>query len=312
MQQTLVKNITDNPDTADFQPRFVVLNYGDKGGLHDWIITEPQVVQAIKDGKLIYARTDQKHFRMAHSKNMAHRIAIEHADPNDIICNLDADNWTGQGFAEALYDLFSRDRQIILNPSNEVSKRFALDERGFYGRIALTVENFVALGGYRENFQGWGEEDTDLTRRARRIGLKHCRFNETGYIQIIGHDNETRVRNMYETKEEVEREIARINERNSLSGMKKFAVAAFERAAFIIRPVVAHLGTQFGMGQINFVGLNAVDQFIGPLKTKGSNLYNQVFRGYFQAKPSGYIELLRGRAFGERVISLKGPDGPPQ
>lgn len=312
IQQTLPQNLSDNPDGEGFETRFVVLNYGDKGGLHEWITTDDVTRQAIEDERLIYARTDQPYFRMGHAKNMAHRMAINYAADTDVICNLDADNWLGQNFSGALFGLFSTNSNVIINPSNEISKKFKSDERGFYGRVALTVGNFKALGGYREAFKGWGDEDTDLTRRARSFGLKYLRFSDVDYLNIITHDNSTRVANMFGTAEEVKAEEERITRQKSLAGIRKVFKAAVERAAFMVRPTVAQLGTHFGMGHINFKGLQQVNEVVGPLKGFWSNTFNGVFRGYFNSSLTGYIELARGRLAGERIISLKDPGGGPQ
>ena len=49
---------------------------------------------------------------------------------------------------------FSANMDIVMNPSHRVSKLFDPDERGFFGRVVISRENFLKLHGYDEEFSG--------------------------------------------------------------------------------------------------------------------------------------------------------------
>jgi len=156
VRETLPKNIEANVGTAAVE--FVLLDYASNDGLADWVRSE--MAQHIKAGLLLFARADgYKEFFMAHAKNLALRLAS-----GSIVCNLDADNFSGPGFAEHLATQFRQRGRIIMR---------AEGPRGTGGRIALRREDFVSMGGYDERMaHGWGYEDCDLYKRARAIGLK--------------------------------------------------------------------------------------------------------------------------------------------
>ena len=95
LQQTLPKNLADNHDYSN--ALFVVLDYGDAQGIAQWI--EGNLGRELETGNIVYYRfPDPKHFHMAHAKNMAHRCGL--MENADVLVNLDADNFTGPGFAE--------------------------------------------------------------------------------------------------------------------------------------------------------------------------------------------------------------------
>ena len=64
---------------------------------------------------------------MAHAKNMAHRLGI--IEGADILCNLDADNFTGPGFASYIAEqMQAGDRSCgptETNPARSATRRDA-------------------------------------------------------------------------------------------------------------------------------------------------------------------------------------------
>ena len=91
LKLTLPKNMADNADYPNLE--FVVLDYNSTDGLGEWIKTE--MMEYIKSGRLTYARiSEPKYFYMAHSRNLAFKIAS-----GEIVNNLDADNFCQKGFA---------------------------------------------------------------------------------------------------------------------------------------------------------------------------------------------------------------------
>ncbi len=261
LQQTLPKNLAGNPDIDGLQVEFVVLNYGDKQGMHEWMMNDPQIQGEIARGRLKYAQTDQEVFRMSHAKNMAHRLAS-----GDVVCNLDADNFTGEGFAEALKVVFEENENVILNPSVELSKQFSSEERGFYGRIALSRLNFYILGGYSEEYSGWGGEDVDLTRRARLLGLSYKRFDELKYAQVIAHTNEDRVANMFLSRAGCEQELSKIKAmKEPTSALGKLWNAGLDRFPVLYGDIAANSGVSFGVGEVTLHNGDA-DEYHGSIE----------------------------------------------
>ncbi|PCJ99199.1 MAG: hypothetical protein COA45_05910 [Zetaproteobacteria bacterium] len=192
LKETLPKNIRDNPAREGMDVEFVVLNYNSQDDLHEWMTTDPEMKAHIESGLVRYGKTtDPEFFHMSHAKNMVHRMAT-----GDVLCNLDADNYLGVGFAELLHQSFSENMDIVVNPSVRVSRLFGKDDQGFFGRVAISKDSFMALGGYDEEFSGWGGEDTDFMQRAKGLGVEHHRIDSLKYLDVIKHSNLERVDNM--------------------------------------------------------------------------------------------------------------------
>lgn len=68
----------------------------------------------------------------------------------------------------------------------------ASDRRPGCGRICARRNTLIALGGYKECFQGWGWEDQDLLIRAKLCGINICASGKVIHIS----DNDT-TRNRY-------------------------------------------------------------------------------------------------------------------
>ncbi|WP_315823425.1 glycosyltransferase [Paraflavitalea speifideaquila] len=108
LKETLLRNIQDNIDYPQLE--FVLLNYGSKDDMHEWVIG--QMGEYLESGILKYYKADfPEVFKMSHSKNMAFKLAT-----GDILCGLDADNYTGPGFAHYINKLFVKDNNIFLAP----------------------------------------------------------------------------------------------------------------------------------------------------------------------------------------------------
>jgi len=153
---TLPKNIEDNSDYPEVE--FVVLDYNSSDGLADWIKSDMQ--SYIDKGILNFYRTEEpKTYSMAHSRNVAFKLAQGH-----IVNNVDADNFTNKGFANYLNLLA---HQV---PEKAV---FAKGKRMLRGRLGFYKNEFIdLLGGYSEMelLSAYGHDDHDLLHRA--FGLK--------------------------------------------------------------------------------------------------------------------------------------------
>jgi glycosyltransferase involved in cell wall biosynthesis len=158
---------------------FVLLDYGSTDGLRDWV--ERDLRRFVEQRIVHYHRTAAPRlFHMAHAKNVAHRLAS-----GDVVVNLDADNWFARGFTEEIGAAFANGERIIA--------LFRAYRAGCTGRIALRRADFLALGGYDEDLSGWGFEDADLVRRARRFGLER-RYLDPRHAHALQHSDEERMR----------------------------------------------------------------------------------------------------------------------
>lgn len=296
LQQTLPQNLLGNLNTDDVEVEFVVLNYGDKDGMHEWMTTDSQIQEEIEAGRIVYARTEQPVFRMAHAKNMAHRLAS-----GDVVCNVDADNFTGKGFAAALADFFEREPNTIINPAySTLRKHTDTDRHGVFGRIAMTRQNYELLGGYDESYEGWGGEDTNLTRRARMHGILYKRFEAEDYLHVIPHGDDVRVKNMFTDDRARKKGEEKVRFYKGATGLQKIWKASKDRLPLFVRSRTANSGTHFGLGRINFLDNREVNLEIKPLTGVRSRLFNSL------ARVKHLPNLFRDRLSPE-VISLKGP-----
>jgi len=190
LEETLPRNLQDNPNA-----RFVLVDYGSEDGLADYVVERHR--GDIESGQLGYYRTEAPYFRMAHAKNMAHRIAI--CEGGDILVNLDADNFTGPGFASYLVDkfqeadaegeaIFMRARESHTGPGPGAEERMPW---GCGGRIAVTRQAFLQAGGYDEAFVHWSPDDKDFCQRLQRLGWSRWGIRRE-FLRSVPHGDEVR------------------------------------------------------------------------------------------------------------------------
>lgn len=185
LKKTLRKNINNNQDYPNLE--FVLIDYNSADGLEEWVFANFQ--EELRSGLLVYYRTiESAYFKMARAKNIAHQMAS-----GDIVCNLDADNYTGKDFAFYINLTISGARDIIgLQKYNKNFVQGHISDCG--GRIFLTKDNFLKLGGYNEKFIGWGKEDRELIARAGKMGLKE-EYIPRYFLGAIKHSNRLRIKN---------------------------------------------------------------------------------------------------------------------
>ncbi len=291
LKETLPQNIRDNIDSK-VKVEFVVLNYNSGDDLHEWMMTDRDMRQFMDLGVLKYGRTTEpQHFHMAHAKNLAHRMAT-----GDIVCNLDADNFTGVGFADYLARAFAEDSEIVVNPSHTLFHTPGFEEGGYYGRVALTRENFHRLHGYDESLQGWGGDDTNILQRAKGLGLKHMKIEKQRFMGIIPHTNESRVEHMAEGEE---REAMLRYVESHKSPERTMASKLFNKLKVLAVPIQANPDGNFGLGTVTMSD-GGIRQFLPVTEDRMSR---------FNICAWGLPELLRGR-LNPRIIDA--PEDAPE
>ncbi|GHV58384.1 hypothetical protein FACS1894182_10430 [Bacteroidia bacterium] len=178
IQETLVKNIEDNFLVDDVE--FILLDYNSTDGLEEWVKTLSKYIDM---GILTYYRTTiPENYHRSHSRNMAFRLSNA-----EIVCNLDADNFLGQGFADYVFNEFDKHgtRKIFL------TSNFSL--RDTLGKFCASQNDFMQIKGYNESLSGYGVEDIDLYARFVKMGLKQIIFYEKKFYSVIYHSHQDRI-----------------------------------------------------------------------------------------------------------------------
>ena len=178
IKQTFPKNIESARRYGNFQ--WVLLNYGcTDPRTEQWV---QKVIRPLTEtGEVDYYHFEEpSHFRFAHARNIGLHLAR-----GELACNVDADNYIGDDFAEYLAARLQKKKRFV---------RLSGIKRGAKGRICARTEDMKAIGGYDETFESWGADDGDLAERLKRMGIKQitCYVEEFG--QAIEHDNKLRTK----------------------------------------------------------------------------------------------------------------------
>lgn len=181
--ETLSKNIQDNKNYPDCI--FVVVDYGYDLEIQHYVQTT--FAQEIKSDKVVfYTYPHCGKFKMAHAKNMAHRLGIYYGA--DILVNMDADNFTGEGFAQYLAESFEKNGSDSFMWSNMIQ---GVLPRGISGRIVVTREAFLKAGGYDEKYATWGRDDKDFNERLVALGFSKHEIDPK-YLLAVRHTDKLR------------------------------------------------------------------------------------------------------------------------
>jgi Sulfotransferase domain/N-terminal domain of galactosyltransferase len=178
LKQTLSRNLMDNYDYPN--AIFVILDYGSQDDLQEYMR------EWVGSRVVLYSYAEQRSFHMSHAKNMAHRCGL--LEGADVLVNLDADNYTGAGFATYLAEQFKEHGKNSFMWSCMVP---GVMPPGINGRIAVTREAFLKAGGYDERFSAWGRDDRDFCERLERL---HCAPYEIAprFLDGVRHTNRAR------------------------------------------------------------------------------------------------------------------------
>lgn len=177
LKQTLERNMQDNYLLG--KVHFVLLDYNSSDGLEHWIRT---LQYYIDENILVYYKTSNPiRYLRSHSRNMCFRLADA-----KIVCNLDADNFLGKGFAQYLLDEFE-------NPERQVFITSDLRLRDVVGRVCVRKEDFLKVRGYNESLEGYGMEDVDLFCRLLKLDLEQVLFDNPLFYNVVDHPDEDRV-----------------------------------------------------------------------------------------------------------------------
>lgn len=173
LRHTMEENINSNIEYGNVE--FVLVNYNSKDGMHEWV--RKHLMKYIESGLLNYYYTEEpEYFHMSKAKNLAHILA-----KNKIVCNLDGDNFTGKDFAYYINYLFN------IHGEDNIFQFKKAPYWGCEGRIVLSKDNFMKLGGYDEAFHPAGHQDHDLVFRGQAIGLDYHTIEVENFLRYLSN-----------------------------------------------------------------------------------------------------------------------------
>ncbi len=170
ISKTLPQNLKDNQN-KDIE--FILVDFSSKDGLKEFVLNNFD--KYLESKQLRYYYTDKLvHWHASIAKNTAHMLAN-----GKYVVNLDCDNYIGKNGGDYLLDVFKKNGDDIV-----ITQTQNVYGSGTAGRISLTKNNFIKLGGYNEYFYPMGYQDPDLYYRAIEYGLKpvHKNFNNNAII----------------------------------------------------------------------------------------------------------------------------------
>jgi hypothetical protein len=174
LRETLPKNLSDNPNS-----RFVVLDYNSQDDLLPFLRS---FEGAIEERRLaVYSFLGWHKFRMAHAKNLAHRLGI--LEGGEILVNLDADNFAGLDFESYARERFEEPQIFLWTRMIKGAMT-----RGLGGRIAVRKKAFWKAGGYDEKYAEWSPDDKDFHLRLKTIGYKPVEIERQFLLGVTHND----------------------------------------------------------------------------------------------------------------------------
>jgi glycosyltransferase involved in cell wall biosynthesis len=155
LRETLPKNL----DSLDGRQEIVLVDYGSTDGLSDWIwINFKSYIDAKK--LVFFEVKNEVRWNVARAKNLAHRLAS-----GNYLFNLDADNFIHP------QDFIWIEKAIEMGlHCHQWSGKWG---DGSFGRIGISRELFLKIGGYDETLLPMGAQDVDILHRL--VALKHSR-----------------------------------------------------------------------------------------------------------------------------------------
>jgi len=179
LRQTLLQNINDNTNYDSLE--FILLDYNSQDEMGLWVKTEMQ--QYLDEGRIIYYKTNQpERFNHSHAKNLAFKLAS-----GDIVCNINADHFTGKGFAAYVNEQFNQDDKIVITPLASQPAIGNTAPKDVFGKVCVKKADFLTIRGFDERMQTYGFEDFDFINRLEMIGINRLKLQRSDYLQFISH-----------------------------------------------------------------------------------------------------------------------------
>lgn len=200
LKETLEKNINDNSNWKNLE--HIVLDYNSQDGMENWV--KDNLSGYIENGRLIYYKTfEPLKFNMAHSKNMVAKLGT-----GDIICLVDADNYTGLNYANYIDNIFQIESNCF---ATTIGKKKVVNALDVYGRVCFKKGDFTLINGFDEFMQNYGYDDIDFTNRLELLGRKRVLLKDKQYLKAIQHEHLERIKNQKVFSDFQELYISHIN-----------------------------------------------------------------------------------------------------
>jgi hypothetical protein len=186
VKKTLIANIEDNKDYKNLE--FLLLDYNSTDGTEEWVKNE--MMDYLLNGRLKYFRTEEpEYFDRTHSRNLISKLA-----EGDILCNVDADNYTGQEYATYINKEFNNDDNIFLVADTKKRYYFL---RNAFGRFCCWKKDYLEIGGMDESMKSYGSETLDLYERFELLGRRESIIKDINFLKAISHEDDERISNEY-------------------------------------------------------------------------------------------------------------------
>jgi hypothetical protein len=186
LEQTLRENLETARKDADCE--IVLVNYNCRDGLDEWV--RSNLKGYVDEGLLKYVLCpDVKDFHASKAKNIAHLSA-----GGEWLFNLDADQFIDITH-ETIRAAFAYDASAVVWLWNKV------EQSSTYGRIGMSKEAFLKLGGYDERLLPASYEDADLLQRAEVRGMPILHFPNAATKYLLTDLQETMARLSMEYRE---------------------------------------------------------------------------------------------------------------
>lgn len=185
LKMTLRRNITDNEDYENIE--FVLLDYSSTDNLKEWVYINFREELIFK--KIVFIGCPGKIiFSHSHSKNIAFKMAT-----GDIVCSINADHFTGKGFASFVNREFQFNKNIVLTTIDQhKTERKFLPAKDVLGKVCVLKKDFINIRGFDESMTTYGFEDWDLVSRLEILGKKRVLIKQKKFLSFISHPDHER------------------------------------------------------------------------------------------------------------------------
>ena len=185
IKDTLRKNLDDNINSK-YKIEFILVDFGSTDGLKEYILENFK--NEIDSEYLKFYYTDElKYWHSPIAKNTSHLLAN-----GKYLINLDCDNYTGANGGDIILELFKKngDNIVIHQSSNKFGS-------GTMGRICMTKDNFIKIGGYNQSLLPMSHQDGDIINRARFNNIKYINFKDNKFNKTITNSKKESLKNCY-------------------------------------------------------------------------------------------------------------------
>ncbi len=185
ISETLKKNLDDNKN-CKFNIEFILVDFGSIDGLKDFVLNN--FSNELESNYLKYYYTEElKYWYSPIAKNTSHLLAN-----GKYLINLDCDNFTGKNYADWIISKFKEHGDNII-----IHQSLNIFGSGTMGKISISRENFIKIGGYNQNLLPMSHQDGELIKRAVKNNIKYFNFKNKEFNKTIINNKKESLKNCY-------------------------------------------------------------------------------------------------------------------